>query len=142
MTAIKLEVGRHGLEIHAPDTLVLRWRGVVAPQELEAMFVEVEAHCSSWPMMLTISDHRQLVNMPPAARKLIPSLARPLPLRGGVSFGGSLVLAATGALINKMINLLSGHDNPFAHVDTEAAAHAWIVQRREVLRREKLARRA
>jgi hypothetical protein len=142
MTPIKLEVGRHGLEIHPPDVVVLRWRGDVAPHELEAVFSEIEGRVAGWPVVLTLSDHRKLTNMSPATRKLLPSLARHLPLRGGVSFGGSLVLAAMGALLNKMINLLGGHDNPFAHCDDEAAARAWLAQRREVLRREKLARLA
>jgi hypothetical protein len=142
MNPIKLEVGRHGLEIHPPDTVVLRWRGAVAPHELEAIFSEVEGRCAGWPIIMTLSDLRQLSTMPPATRKLLPSLARELPLRGDVSFGGPLVLAATGALLNKMINLLGGHDNPFAHFDDEAAARAWIAKRREALRREKLARLA
>lgn len=142
MKPIKLEVAGHGLEIHPPDVVLVRWRGLVTPRDLELLFSAMEARCDSWPVLMTISDHTKLQTMPARTRKLLPALARSLPLRGGVSFGGSLVLAATGALVNKMINLLGGHDNPFAHVDDEAAAHAWITRRREFLRRDKQQRRA
>jgi hypothetical protein len=141
MVVIKREAGvlhfrieQHLFEIHQPDLVIARFVGVVTPEEFAEYVAVLMDELGQGPGIFSIVDLRKCGSVSPETRKVVPRLVQHVPLRGGVIWGGRPVIMAVVSMMLKMINFLRRDDNPTYVAESEAAAHAWVDQRRAALR--------
>lgn len=126
-------VGQQGWQL-AGDVIVSRWVGTVTLPELEAFLAFADRCIVQIEHPLLIVDNRRAAPGLPEVRKRLVSWARSQAHFAGVAvFGGDVATRAIGTLIINAIALLSRRKSHIVLVADEAAARAWVDERRQQL---------
>jgi hypothetical protein len=130
-----------------PDTSFITYIGHITGDHMRKL-VEVSSPFSAGKKyILLLVDLSRLDHVSREAREISKAQSRkgpaaqggPTPLRGIATFGASFHFRAIANIGMRAYNLLTGQtDNPTRFFDTEAAARAWLAERRNELKAQGL----
>jgi hypothetical protein len=125
-------LGPHRVSFEAPDLLRVVPMGLLdlkLVEDMKALALELQAR---YPVLYLVSDLRQCTGMEPELREALAQNPDRSPFAGMAVFGASFALRALSNSLSRAARLRDSPDRkPFALVDTEAEARAWISSWRE-----------
>jgi hypothetical protein len=125
-------LGPHRVSFESPDLLRVVPVGLLdlkLVEDVEALALELQ---SRYPVLYLVSDLRQCTGMSPGMREAFAHDPDRSPFAGMAVFGASFALRTVSNALSQAARL-GGHPDrkPFALVDTEAEARAWIASWRD-----------
>ncbi|HNN93738.1 MAG TPA: STAS/SEC14 domain-containing protein [Pseudomonadota bacterium] len=120
------------------DTILSRWAGVCTLEELEPFLAFCERCAARTDGLFLIVDNTRAGPGRPDVRRRLVDWSRHHTHFGGVAiYGGDLATRAIGKLVINALALLTGRKLNIVIVADEAAARAWIGERRIQRRAER-----
>jgi hypothetical protein len=126
-----------------PDTSFITYIGYITADHMHRLIEVSTPFSAGKKYTLLLVDLSRLTFVTREARAISGSMPRKgaagkgTPHRGIAIFGASFHFRAIANIGIRALNLLTGQtDNPTRFFDTEAAARAWLAERREQLRAE------
>lgn len=137
MTEPWIEVGRQRWQLQG-DTILSRWVGACTLAELEPFLAFAEACASRVESLFLIIDNTRAEPGGPDVRRRLVEWSRSHTHFAGVAiFGGDLATRAIGMLVINALSLLTRRKLNIVLLTDEAAARAWVSERRQQQARER-----
>jgi hypothetical protein len=121
-------IGAHELRYEEPDTMILRWRGPMNPEDvLEIGRIARDLRADGVQSCGIVIDARQEGGISAAARKVILDIVKGKYWHATVYFGASFKVRVMIDLISNASRLVIKDSPPLAVVGTEEQARAWLL---------------
>ena len=133
-----IQVGRQGWQLQG-DTILSRWVGVCTLAELEPFLAFAESCARRVDGLFLIVDNTRAEPGRPDVRRRLVEWSRSHTHFAGVAiFGGDLATRAIGMLVINALSLLTRRKLNIVLLTDEAAARAWVSERRQQRARERV----
>ncbi|MDI1451174.1 hypothetical protein [Polyangium sp. 6x1] len=116
-----------------PDTFVLKPHGDFDGATANAMMEHLIAQAEALPFVLLLLDLTSLGGITPAARHALTSNGHRLPPRAMAIHGGSFTVRVLSQMMDRASWLRGSRNRWVRHSPDEAAARAWLDEKRRML---------
>ncbi len=110
--------------------MVLRVDGDFSKEETLTMLDAIEARFQGAACLMWLTDLSAAGTVASSARKVFAERMRALPNRGSAFLGADFRLRMLATLMTNVLRLMGRPENPARFFDSEAAARAWLDERR------------
>ncbi|MDI3292003.1 hypothetical protein [Polyangium sp. 15x6] len=129
----RVTFGLSEMIFEAPDTFVMKPRGAFDEETASAMIEHLVARAEALPFVLLLMDLTSLGVITPAARHVLTSNGHRLPPRALAIHGGSFTVRVMSQMMARASWLRGSRDRWVWHSPNEAAARAWLDEKRRAL---------
>lgn len=132
--------GGSSARFEPPDLCLGTFVGEVSPEEMTALFGELERLSRGRSHVFTLGDLTRCGPLSAATRKAAAEGGKGMIVRGAAIFGASFAMRMFATLMAKtfdFINATSDKHVPMRFFNTEAEARAWLAERRKIVAQER-----